>query len=236
MFPPLGFLSQITNHNWLITLKMDKVKTFALTLRPIDGVTDDQIDLLCKWVKKKCLYYFLITEKTMAARHVHAGLIMKNACTRANIVTYMMRLFSDLTPQEKTVFRSGIKIMYNPDFIGNYMNKDDDTVEILKNLPEVGHLEAFFPPRPVPMEAAKVKKCSIYYHELEKLWYEHTTPGYEIHTRNARNFLFEVMYNHRCLPVIRDDKMIIQTARHLVRWLNKSTESTIELPPFEKEE
>jgi len=52
----------------------------------------------------------------------------------------------------------------------------------------------------------------------------------------ARDFLFNMMYNERCINVIRDDKAIVQTARHLVRWLNKATHSTIELAPFEKEE
>jgi hypothetical protein len=44
------------------------------------------------------------------------------------------------------------------------------------------------------------------------------------------------MYSLRILPVIKDDKTIIQTARHLTRWLTKKEHSTIELPPFEKEE
>jgi len=45
-----------------------------------------------------------------------------------------------------------------------------------------------------------------------------------------------MMYAERVLPVMRDDKTIVQTARHLVRWLNKTSYSSIELAPFEKEE
>lgn len=215
---------------------MDKVKSYAITFRPFDGVTDQQVDKILKWIRKACDYYHVVTEKTMAQRHVHAGVFMNRECTRSNIVTRMMQLFPDLSPNEKSVFRNGIKIMYNSDFIGKYLNKDDETVIIGSSLPEAGHMESYFPPKPDLPSVAKAKKCSLYYHELERLWMEHTTPGLEVNTLTVRDFLFNVMYNLRVLPVIRDDKSIIQTARHLVRWLKKSTQSTIELPPFEKEE
>ena len=74
------------------------------------------------------------------------------------------------------------------------------------------------------------------YWELEKLWYEHSRPGIEVNTENVRHFLFSMMYNKRLINIIKDDKTIIQTARHLTRWINKVDYSTIELAPFEKEE
>ena len=179
---------------------MDKIKSFALTLRPLDGVSDHQIDKLSKWVRKTCDYYHIVTEKTMAERHIHAGLFMKEECTRSNIVTRMMQLFPDLTPTEKSVFRQGIKIMYNPDFISKYLDKDDDTIVISSSLPEAHHMESYFPPKPDLPSLSKAKKCSLYYHELERLWMEHTTPGTEINTVVVRDFLFNVMYNLRVLP------------------------------------
>lgn len=211
-------------------------RTFALTVRPLDGITDKQISTMAKWLKKSCDYYHLVTEKTGSARHLHTGFILRESRTRSNVLSKILNLHKDLTATEKSVLRSGLRIMYNWDFVNSYLDKDDDTVVIESCLPEVGHVESFFPPKPVPAEATKSKKCSLYYHELEAMWYKYTTPGYEVNTINARHFLFRVMYSERCLPVIRDDKQIVQTARHLVRWLNKSTESTIELPPFEKEE
>lgn len=214
---------------------MEKCNSYALTIRPLDGITDSQISKTVKWVKKNCDYYHVVTEKTMAERHIHAGLFLKAPKTRSNIVQMMMQLFKDLTPNEKSVLRKGIKVMYNGDFIKNYLSKDDDTVVIESSLPEAAHMETYFSPKPAPKETA-AKKCSLYYHELERLWYEHRTPAFEVTTITTRDFLFEVMYSKRCLPVIRDDKQIIQVSRHLTRWLNKVTSSTIELPCFEKEE
>jgi hypothetical protein len=219
----------------LIKNKMDKVQSFAITVRPLDGITETQIQKFLKWTKKQCDYYHVITEKTMAERHIHAGLFMKVPKTRSNVSTDLMRLFKDLSDVEKSVLRKGLKIMYNEDFILNYLNKGDDTVVVASSLPEEGHMESYFPPKPEVLES-RAKKCSAYYHELEKLWYEHRTPAYEVTTITTRDFLFEVMYDKRVLPVIRDDKQIIQVSRHLTRWLNKVTTSSIELPVFEKEE
>jgi len=213
-----------------------KFRSFALTVRPLDGITDKQIELTMAFIRRRCEFYHVVTEKTGSSRHIHAGLILKEAVSRSNLLVQVLRIFKDLTPQEKTVLRSGLKIMYNWDFVNSYLDKDDDTVVVASNLPEEGHIESFFPPKPVPVEGERVKKCSIYYHELESLWFKHTSPGMEINTVTARDFLFNVMYNLRVLPVIRDDKQIVQVARHLVRWLNKATTSTIELPCFEKEE
>jgi len=208
-------------------------RTYALTVRPRDGVTDDHVSRISKWVRKNAEYYHLVTEKTGSRRHVHCGVVLKESRTRSNVLQRILNLFKELTATEKSVLRNGLKIMYNWDFVNHYLDKDDETVVIESHLPESGHIESFFPPKPVEKVS---KKCSLYYHELETLWFKHVSPGTEVHTKNARDFLFKMMYSERCIPVIRDDKQIIQTARHLVRWLNKTEESTIELPVFEKEE
>lgn len=210
-------------------------RSYAITVRPRDGVTDDQVELVTKWIRKNCEYYRVVTEKTGSERHIHAGLILREARPRSNILQRFLQLFKNLTPTEKSVLRSGLKIMYNWDFINNYLDKDDDTIVVAENLPEAGHMESFFPPKPSP-KVTTSKKCSLYYHELEALWYAHSTPGTDVNTERVRDFLFKCMYSLRCLPVIRDDKQIIQTARHLVRWLHRAKSSTIKLPPFEDEE
>ena len=197
---------------------MDKIKSYAVTFRPLGGVTDSQLEKFSKWVRKQCVYYHVVTEMTMASRHVHAGLILKTTKSRSNLCTDLIRLYPDLTSTEKSVFRTGIKIMYNEDWIRKYLAKDVDgeTVELMSNVPEVGHMESYFPPKPPPKG---VRRCSIYYHELEAFWYQYEVPEREINTRNARSFLARMMYKERCIPVMRDDKTIIQTAKHLCRWL-----------------
>lgn len=214
---------------------MDKVKSYAVTIRPRDGITDDHITRFMKWVRKACEYYHVVTEKTDHERHVHAGLFLKSSASRSNVVTQMTRMFDGLSSEEKRVLRNGIKIMYNGDFIKNYLDKDDGTVVVASSLPEVACMEAYFPPKPQP-KVSQAKKCSHYYHELETLWYTYNGPTVEVNSLTCRDFLFRMMYSDRVLAVIRDDKQIIQVSRHLTRWLNKADSSSIVLPPFEKEE
>lgn len=210
--------------------------TFAITIRPLNGVTDQQIDSFSKFVKKHCTYYYIITEKTNDERHIHSALFFKIPKTRSNVCTYLVRLFKDLSAPEKAVLQQGVKILYSNDFIEKYMNKGDDTIVIERNLPEVSSLEAFYPPKPLTVSVTRQLHLHDFMNKLESLWRIHMAPHTEIETSNARDFLFNMMYNERVIGLM-DDKKIIQTARHLVRWMNKSTFCPSNfLPSFETEE
>lgn len=212
-----------------------KFSTFALTIRPRNGIDDGQLAVVTQWIRKRSTYYHIITEKSGPERHVHAALFLKQAVTKSNLTTILVRLCKDklsFSPDELPILRKGIKILYNNDFIESYMDKDDATQVIATELPSQSHMESWFPPKPLK----KAEKHSHYYWNLEELWYKHQSPTIEFNTENARNFLFNLMYNLRTIPVIRDDKQIVQTARHLVRWLTKKDYSTIQLAPFENEE
>jgi len=211
-------------------------RTYALTVRPRDGITDEQISTTCRWIKKNSEYYHVVTEKTGSSRHLHAGFILKNPRPRSNILQRILQLFPDLSPEERTVLRGGLKIMYNWDFINSYLDKGDDTVLIERCLPESGHLESFFPPMPDPTVPRSERKCSLVLHELRDLWYEHTLPGADINTMSTRDFLFKIIYDLKIWPFYKHDRDLVQMSRHLVRFLNGQSTSTIELAPFEKEE
>lgn len=215
---------------------LQSFKTFAFTIRPKDGVSDEHVDKTVKWCRKHALYYHVVTEKTGCERHVHGGVILNKEKTKGDVCIMLCGLLKGLSAEEKTVLRRGVKIMYNWDFIDKYCDKDDDTVVIGSHLPEERHIEGYFPPKPLGVSEERQKKCSAYYWDLETLWFKHQPPGVEVNTIVARDFLFKMMYSLRVIPVIRDDKAIVQTARHLVRWLNRAEHNTIELPVFEKEE
>lgn len=221
------------------TVEEVRFKTYALTVRPRDGITEQQLGALATWIRKRSDHYHIVTEKTASARHVHAALYLKVAVSRSNFVVVFARLLKQfgLDFEEMAVAKKGVKILYNNDFVTCYLNKGDDTVVVASSLPEVSRLDAYYPPKPeVASRVSRTEQHSKYYWHLESLWHKHVPPTYEVHTLNARDFLFRMMYHERCLPVIKDDRQIIQVARHLTRWLNRVTTSTIELPAFEKEE
>lgn len=218
---------------------VQKFKTYALTIRPRNGIDNGALNLISDWIRKRCEFYHIITEKTGHERHVHAALFLKMPITKSNMNTLLVRLAKDslgFDPEELTVLRKGVKILYSNDFIENYLDKDDDTEVVQTNLPATNHLDSWYPPKPIDPETSKQQKHSHYYWELERLWYMYMSPTYEVNTKTVRDFLFNMMYSERCINVIRDDKTIVQTARHLVRWINKTTTNTIELAPFEQEE
>lgn len=215
---------------------MDKFKTFAFTFRPRDGVTDKQIEKICTYSSKQCEYYHVITEKKEDERHVHAAWVLKEPRARSYISVYLTRMFKELEPDEKSVMLSGLKVMYNNDWIGKYMNKGDDTVVVQTNLPEAGYLESYFPKK-VVKDAPQKKRLMwhSYMMELEGLWREHVSPLMEVNTSTVRDFLFEMQYSKRKIGLL-DDKKLMQVSRWLTRWMNKAESCLLELPPFEKEE
>ena len=102
---PLGCLSQITNHKF--EMSVPKQRSYAITVRPSDGISDGQVSALSKWLRKKAEYYHLVTEKTGSQRHAHAGFILKDPVTRSNVLQMIMRLYPDLSNAEKSVLLGG---------------------------------------------------------------------------------------------------------------------------------
>lgn len=212
---------------------MDKFVTFAFTVRPRDGVTDDHIQSFVKYIKSKCTYYYIITEKKDDERHIHAATVFKKPVTRSNVCTCIVRIFSDLSPEERKVLQQGVRVMYNSDFMNKYMEKDDDTVVIERNLPESGCIESFFPP-PLKKKTTTLSNHAMI-KNLERLWHEYMLPHVEINTPNVRDFLFDMQYNKRRIGLM-EDKRMFQVSKWLVRWMNRTDRCKLELPPFEKEE
>lgn len=211
-----------------------KVRSFSVTHNPRDGVTDDDVKLFVNWVKKKCTYYYVITEKDDHERHIHAGLFLKAAVTKSNLCTMLLRLFKELDVSEKAVLRDGIKFQYNNDWIESYLAKGDSTVQIAENLPEAQHLEAYFKEIPAPKKRGPAA-TDPYYANLEKLWYEHKRPIEECNPSNIRNFLMAMMNDERKIKVIADNRKIFSISCALSRYINKERSWNVEPEPFHQD-
>lgn len=212
-----------------------KFKTFAFTLRPRDGVTAAQIEKLCKYCKTHADWYKIITEKEDDARHIHAVWVLKKESTRTNVLVYMTRMFKTLSPEELSVMRNGLKVWYNADFL-DYLDKDDDTVVIEENLPELSYLESLFPEKKDPVVKENKKP---YLHatmeSYESLWYKYQPTWFEPNTQNARDFLIKMQFEKREIGLLTDNQ-VIQHAKWLVRWMLRANTCVQPLPCFEIEE
>ena len=122
-----------------------KYQSYAFTVRPRDGATEAHDQIAIQFVQKHCSYYYIVSEKTGSDRHLHAGVFFKKAMPRSNVTTILSRVYRELADDEKRVLCRGVRIMYNMDFIQNYLDKDDDTETVISNLPEEKFLEGYWP-------------------------------------------------------------------------------------------
>jgi len=215
---------------------MHKFTTYAITVRPRAGISDEHIKILLKWIKRNCQYYYIISEKTGDERHIHSALYLKSPKTRSNVVQCMLQVYKELDRDEKAVLGKGVKILYSNSFLTEYMNKGDDTVVIERNLPELDILDNFYPPKPI----SKPMQRRLYMHatmeQYETLWRTHVSSLIECNTATARDFLFNMQYNERVIGLL-DERKLMQHARWFTRWFHRSEFCpTSFLPPFENEE
>jgi len=213
------------------------VKSFAVTVRPRAGISDDEIKTFVSWTKKKCDYYYVITHKDHGDRHIHAGLFFKKSCTRSNLATQLLRLFKDMDVEEKQVLRKGIKMMYNNDFIDNYMSLDkveENPMVVVKSLPEQGTIDSYYSLCPAPKKKGP-SATDPFYANLEKLWFEFKRPIEETNPPNLRNFLMNMMNNERKIRVIADNKKIFMISVALSRYINKEESFHVEADQFHQD-
>lgn len=210
-------------------------KSYALTVRPRDGATITHDGLLVTFLRKYCQYWYVVSEKLDEERHLHAGVFFKKAQTRSNVCLMLKRVFKDLDDDEKRVLGKGVRIMYNLDFIEEYLNKDDDTVVVSDNMAEAKHLEGYWPPSKDQERAKASMATDKYYAKLECLWYEHQSPGVEIRYDTVCAFLSRMMNKERLIRVIVDDRKLKQTAMALSRYIRKDDRYVVELAPWESQ-
>lgn len=212
-----------------------KYQSYAVTVRPRDGATSEHDDILINFVKKYCEYYYVVSEKLDRERHLHGGLFFKKKYTRSDVTIMLKRCYRELDDDEKRVLARGVRIMYNMDFIDNYLDKDDETEEVCKNLPEAKFLEGYWPPTAEQQKARADKAVDKFYANLEYLWFQHQRPGVEINYHSVSCFLDRMMCKDRLIRCIPNDDRFKQTARMLVRYLSKSSTYVVPLRPWEED-
>ena len=122
-----------------------KYNTWAITIRPTNGITNEQIEGVTAWITKICDYYHIITEKDGIERHLHAALFLKKDDHRSNLNNRILSipcLKDTLTGNEQAVLRRGTKIMYDWNWINKYMNPKEN----LKRDPFHKDISSFLPP------------------------------------------------------------------------------------------
>lgn len=116
-------------------------RSFCITIRPRDGITDETIDAVKKWLPK-CDYGFAVLEKDGVERHLHAQLWFEKERARGDINKQVQRIcertIKDWDNAQLKVLRSGTRIAYSDwynDYLAENENKSSPNI-IFNNIPD----------------------------------------------------------------------------------------------------
>lgn len=222
---------------------------FAMTYNPTHGISDAEIECLHNHIKEKCTYYTCITEKTGERKHMHAAMFFFKPKRTSNVKLALGRLkFGESTFRPESDKHSQwdksmkVKVIYNDGWSQNYMDKDDDTVEIGENLPkDLKDLEDYYCPE---NNMPTGKSLNPWYQKLERMWQATHKPEDEIYFDVVSNFVAKCMFDDRILVVISDPRRMRQQVRALVSYMRrdhtytyptKAGRSAEDEPPLKKQ-
>lgn len=103
-------------------------RSFCITCRPRDGISDSTIEGILKWLRRHPQYACAVLEKTAEERHLHAQLWYDEPKRKGDITTQLVRICQSTIPDwdasQKKVLASGTKVAYNDWYI-NYLLEND---------------------------------------------------------------------------------------------------------------
>ena len=208
-------------------------RSFAITVRPLNGITDETINAYAKWFEKLD-YAFAVTEKEGHERHLHAQIWTDVAKAKGDITKQVERIcvrtISDWTQAQKKVLRGGIKIAYSDwylDYLAENDLKIDDPNIIYSKTPD--NTYSFYP---TEEEQDKVKTISnavdprftdLEFKCLEYLD-KHSLP---INLKTTARFLCDAMFNSRTIKVMMHQRDRCSLATSLYAFISKSNDTDL---------
>lgn len=109
-------------------------RSFCLTVRPRDGISQKTTDETIKWLHK-CTYAFAVLEKEGHEKHLHAQIWLDKPRARGDICKQVQRIcertIEDWDASQLKVLRQGVRIAYS-DWYLDYLAEND-----LKTTPNI---------------------------------------------------------------------------------------------------
>ncbi len=102
-------------------------RSYCLTIRPRDGITDATVEQCKKWLSK-CDYAVAVLEMENESRHLHAQIWTDTPKARGDICKTVQRIcersIKDWDQSQLKVLRSGVRIAYS-DWYLDYLTEND---------------------------------------------------------------------------------------------------------------
>lgn len=204
-------------------------RSFAITVRPRDGVTDKTISAYLKWFEKLD-YAFVCTEKDGVERHIHAQIFTDNAKAKGDITKQVERIcertICDWDQSQKKVLRQGIKVAYSDwylDYLKENELKDNSCNILYEKLPE-----NTYPYYPTEEQQEQVRTTANAvdprFTDLEFKCNEFLTlRGISLTPKNVASFLADAMFNLRTIKVMMHQRDRTALALTLHAFMSKSS-------------
>lgn len=218
-------------------------RSFGITIRPLDGITDDTVENVMKYLKRHPNYAVAVLEKEGIERHLHAQVWYDTAKYKGDIKKQMIRIVSNsklvhdwnIDQKRHSVY---VKIAYK-DWYNDYLIENDLKGKaniLLDNPPALS--EDYYPSE---QEQDKVKTIAssvdprFAKYEQDCLEY---LDGSEITIRSVAGYLSFAMFVERSIKVIIHKRDRTALCEVLYAYMKKeiNVEMFLHLTPEEKKQ
>lgn len=214
-------------------------RSFCFTIRPKDGITNECVDSIVKWLKRHPQYAIAVLEMEGICRHLHAQIFYDEPKNKGDITKQLKRIVFDNSKlnceleieQQKRILAQGVKIAYN-DWFEHYLLCNDDKAEppniVYDKLPD--NTNDFYP---TEEEQESVKTISTAVDkrfaelELSCKAYLQDQPYSQI---NIAKFLSWAMFIDRSLKVVIQQRDRVALCISLHAYINKQNNVDLFLP------
>ncbi|AXH75927.1 MAG: putative replicase [Circoviridae sp.] len=210
-----------------------KAKSFALTIRPLNGFTAETEKRVLAWLQRQDHGIAVIEMDGTPGRHLHAQIWSKSSKTKSSVKTSLQRICKATIPGwdpcQERVLNQGVKFAYNDDFYQEYLLDNDDKPDpvniIYDDIP--GDRTEFYPTKE-QQESFKAKTNAVdkKYHHYSELYRNYAKlHGYPVE-RPKKWMIFEFLGDACCgsktINVPRDDRTFKATATWLYRYITSN--------------
>lgn len=204
-------------------------RSYAITVRPRDGISDTTISAYLKWFEKLD-YAFVCTEKEGVERHLHAQIWTDQPKAKGDIVKQVERIcertINDWDQAQKKVLRQGVKIGYS-DWYLDYL-AENELKDILCDILYQQPPENTYPYYPTEEEQEKVKNTANAvdprFTDLEYKCNDYlTNKDLTLTHKSVARFLCDAMFNTRSIKVLMHQRDRTALATALYAFMSKST-------------
>ncbi len=200
-------------------------RSYCLTIRPRDGITDDTTQQITKWLTK-CHHAVAVLEKSEHERHLHAQIWTDTPKARGDICKQVQRIcersIKEWDTAQLKVLRSGVKIAYSDWYLDYLVENDDkEPPNIIVNNPPEKTMDYY--PTEEQQEDIQTMKQAVdpRFADLEIKCRDYLGEK-PITERTVASFLADAMFKSRTIKCVIQQRDRVALAKTLYAYMSKS--------------